>query len=95
MITLGFACLSSLSAGTQYGFANYSPQLAARLSLSSTQTNIIGASANLGVYLSGPWVGRIVDRHGPRVMLAFASMCLLIGCALTMSLTEFVLWPNM
>lgn len=56
--TLAFAILATLSAGTNYLFSTYSPQLAASLALSSTQINSVGISANLGVYLSGELADR-------------------------------------
>ncbi|KAK4051360.1 hypothetical protein OIV83_002844 [Microbotryomycetes sp. JL201] len=57
----------------------YAPQLAARLHLSSVQTNIVGAAGNLGVYLSGPIIGRVVDHDGPRRMLLLATVLLFSG----------------
>lgn len=58
--------LVALSAGSNYGFSAYSPQLQERLHLTSTQINIVGVMGNMGVYLSGPFWGRLVDRRGPK-----------------------------
>lgn len=58
----------------------YAPQLAVKLSLSSTQTNLIGAAGNGGVYLSGPFIGMAVDRKGPRAVLVFSAITLGVGC---------------
>ncbi|GJN89485.1 hypothetical protein Rhopal_002471-T1 [Rhodotorula paludigena] len=53
--------------------------LASRLDLNSTQINSIGACGNLGVYLSSPLIGRIVDRRGPKPTLVFAAAALCSG----------------
>jgi len=55
------------------------PQLSAKIHLSSTNANFVMASGNAGVYLSGPFVGILVDRRGPRMMLSFAGFVLLFG----------------
>lgn len=81
-LTLAFAVLSSLSAGTNYLYSLYSPQLAARLGLTSTQANIVGLSANLGVYLSGPFVGYVIDTRGIRPVLLFGAALLATGYSL-------------
>lgn len=78
-VTLLFAVLASLSAGTNYLYSTYSPQLAARLALSSTQSNVVGVAANLGVYLSGPLVGSVVDWRGPRMVLSGGGLAILVG----------------
>ncbi|GAA5922365.1 uncharacterized protein JCM15063_003279 [Sporobolomyces koalae] len=78
-VTLSFACLAALSAGTNYAVSAYMPQLAARVHLSSTEANFVMASGNAGVYLSGPFVGILVDRRGPRIMLSFAATVLFFG----------------
>ncbi|KAG1740293.1 major facilitator superfamily domain-containing protein [Suillus lakei] len=77
MLTLLGSILVSLSSGTNY--VPYAPQLGARLLLSHTQLNVIGLAGNVGVYLSGPAWGRVVDSKGPRIPLISASVCLLIG----------------
>lgn len=79
--SLALASLASLSAGTNYLYSSWSPQLTERLALSSTSTNLIGVCGNLGVYLTGPFSGIVVDRQGPRLVLAFAGFSLLMGYA--------------
>ncbi|SCZ89930.1 BZ3500_MvSof-1268-A1-R1_Chr9g10645 [Microbotryum saponariae] len=76
LVTLVFATIVGLSAGTNYLFSAYAPQLASRLALSSTQLNVIGSAGNLGVYLSGIPIGRLVDRHGPTFLLIFSAVAL-------------------
>ncbi|GAA6001908.1 hypothetical protein JCM10207_002374 [Rhodosporidiobolus poonsookiae] len=78
-ITLLFACISALSSGTNYSFSAYGPQLASQLHLSSTALNVVSLSGNAGVYLSGPFIGVIVDRRGPRLVLSAAAACLFAG----------------
>ncbi|GAA5956493.1 hypothetical protein JCM3765_003462 [Sporobolomyces pararoseus] len=76
---LAISTIVALSAGLNYLFSAYAPQLASRLRLTSTQTNVVGAAGNLGVYLSSPIIGRIVDRRGPRPLLIFAAFALTVG----------------
>ncbi|GAA6039131.1 hypothetical protein JCM8097_005341 [Rhodosporidiobolus ruineniae] len=76
---LAAATVVALSGGTSYVFSSYAPQLAGRLGLTSTQTNAVGAAGNLGVYLSSPLVGRVVDRRGPLPPLIFAAFALTSG----------------
>lgn len=79
MLTLIGSILVSLSSGTNYIYSAYAPQLGARLLLSHTQLNVIGLAGNVGVYISGPAWGRVVDSKGPRIPLISAFTCLLIG----------------
>ncbi|THU96907.1 MFS general substrate transporter [Dendrothele bispora CBS 962.96] len=79
IITLVASLLAALSAGTNYVFSAYGPQLGARLQISHTQLNLIGLGGNVGVYLSGPFWGSIVDKRGPRIPLLSAFLLLLIG----------------
>ncbi|KAF7354639.1 NmrA domain-containing protein [Mycena sanguinolenta] len=69
----------AIGSGTNYVFSAYSPQLAARLNINHTQLNIVGLAANVGVYSSGPFWGRIVDSRGPRIPLAFGFVFLFFG----------------
>lgn len=57
----------------------YAPQLSGKLGLSSTQANIVGLGGNLGVYLTGPIWGKIIDVHGPRMPLISAAILTFIG----------------
>ncbi|KAJ7916308.1 major facilitator superfamily domain-containing protein [Mycena leptocephala] len=75
--TLVASLLVAIASGTNY--VPYSPQLAARLNINHTQLNIVGLAANIGVYSSGPFWGRIVDTRGPRIPLAFAFLFLFFG----------------
>ncbi|GAO45925.1 hypothetical protein G7K_0171-t1 [Saitoella complicata NRRL Y-17804] len=60
-------------------FQAYAPQLADRLRLTATQSNIIGAFGNYGVYFGGPFVGMLVDARGPRLPLLLAAGVLFSG----------------
>lgn len=75
---LAAAVLVSLASGTNYVYSAYAPQLAKRLNITSTQTNLIGMAGNLGVY-SGPVVGKIIDSRGPRLPLLAATGCQFFG----------------
>ncbi|KAI6160927.1 major facilitator superfamily domain-containing protein [Pisolithus thermaeus] len=81
VITLLGSILVALSAGTNYVFSAYAPQLGARLHISHTQLNVVGLAANFGIYVSGPIWGRIVDSRGPRIPLTTAFVCFLVGYA--------------
>jgi hypothetical protein len=48
-----------------YASLAYAPQLGATLNLSSTKLNLIGMAGNLGVYISGPFWGKVIDSRGP------------------------------
>lgn len=77
--TLVSSIFVSLSAGTNYAFSAYSPQLAQRLQLPSTALNAIGIAGNYGMYISSPFVGQIIDRIGPRRPLIVAAGLLCLG----------------
>ncbi|KAG8924381.1 hypothetical protein FRC02_010471, partial [Tulasnella sp. 418] len=78
-VTLITAICIALSAGTNYVYSAYAPQLGHRLALNHAQLNVIGFGGNAGNYLAGPFWGRVVDSRGPRVLLCSASFCLLSG----------------
>lgn len=84
-VTLLFACVATLSAGTNYAISGFLPQLGVRLHLLSVAQNIVAGAGNAGVYLSGPLVGPLVDRKGPRLVLSLSALALLVGCALSPS----------
>ncbi|KAE9405843.1 MFS general substrate transporter [Gymnopus androsaceus JB14] len=77
VLTLFVSLLVSLASGTNYVFSAYAPQLAARLHISHTRLNVIGLAGNVGVYLSSPFWGMIVDKTGPKPNM-FAGFCLLL-----------------
>ncbi|KAJ7039436.1 major facilitator superfamily domain-containing protein [Mycena alexandri] len=77
--TLLASLFVAIGSGTNYVFSAYSPQLAARLNISHTQLNIVGLAANVGVYSSGPFWGRLVDVRGPRIPLGFSFAFLFLG----------------
>ncbi|BGP36703.1 hypothetical protein JCM10449v2_000604 [Rhodotorula kratochvilovae] len=78
-VTLAFATLAALSAGTNYVIGAYLPQVGARLHLGSLAMNVVAASGNAGVYLSGPIIGAMVDKRGSQIVLVLAGGCLLVG----------------
>ncbi|KAF8580797.1 MFS general substrate transporter [Ramaria rubella] len=77
--TLLGSVLTALSSGTNYVYSAYAPQLGTRLHITYTQLNIIGLSGNMGVYTTGPVIGRVVDKRGPRLLLILAFIFLLVG----------------
>ncbi|KAK6904259.1 hypothetical protein I203_107775 [Kwoniella mangroviensis CBS 8507] len=68
-----------LASGSNYVYSAYAPQLATKLVVSSTVGNLIGLAGNLGVYLTGPVWGKIVDSRGQRIPLLVGGTCCLIG----------------
>lgn len=76
---LFFSVWASLSSGSNYVVGAYLPQLGARLHLSHTKLNVFAVAGNLGVYMSGPYLGQIVDTRGPRPLLIAAFILLLSG----------------
>ncbi|WWC67450.1 uncharacterized protein I206_101358 [Kwoniella pini CBS 10737] len=71
--------LVGLASGSNYVYSAYAPQLATKLVVSSTIGNLIGLAGNLGVYLTGPLWGKIVDSRGQRIPLFVGGLCCLIG----------------
>lgn len=83
----GSVCVA-LSAGSNYAFSSFAPQLQESLHLTSTQINLIGIAGNAGVYLSSPLWGRFIDKRGPQTALIVAAILVPIGYAgLSMSYT--------
>ncbi|KAL8986765.1 MAG: hypothetical protein Q9177_003967 [Variospora cf. flavescens] len=66
VISVVAATVVALACGTNYAYSAWGPQFAERMHFSSTQSNLIGTSANLGMYIGGIPVGMLVDRKGPR-----------------------------
>lgn len=93
-ISLFCSFLVALSAGSNYGFSSYSPQLQERLHLTSTQINIVGVMGNMGVYLSGPFWGRLVDRKGPKIALALGAILVAIGYGGLSVSYQGTVWPS-
>ncbi|KIS71737.1 uncharacterized protein UMAG_10046 [Mycosarcoma maydis] len=84
---VGSICVA-LSAGSNYAFSSFAPQLQESLHLTSTQINLIGIAGNAGVYLSSPLWGRFIDKRGPQTALIVAAVLVPIGYAgLSMSYT--------
>ncbi|KAK7459439.1 hypothetical protein VKT23_009420, partial [Stygiomarasmius scandens] len=77
ILTLVASLVVSLAAGTNYVFSAYAPQLASSLHISHTRLNVIALAGNIGVYLSSPAWGMLVDRFGPKPNL-FIGFCLLL-----------------
>lgn len=79
IIAVAAATTISLACGTNYAYSAWSPQFADKLRLSSTESNIIGAMGNVGMYASGIPVGYFVDRKGPRGAVILGGACLALG----------------
>jgi MFS family permease len=63
----------------QYAYSAWAPQFADKLQLSTTQSNVIGTSANLGMYAAGIPMGIITDRKSPRLAAIIGTFALLVG----------------
>ncbi|KAK4685150.1 hypothetical protein P7C73_g5008, partial [Tremellales sp. Uapishka_1] len=71
-----------LASGSNYVYSGYAPQLASQLHITSTQVNLVGLAGNVGMYLSGPLWGKIVDARGSRIPLLIAGLLNLAGYSL-------------
>ncbi|KAJ5093644.1 hypothetical protein N7456_009505 [Penicillium angulare] len=71
--------LVALSCGTNYAYSAWAPQFAHQMKLSSTESNLIGAAGNLGMYAMGIPMGLLTDSKGPRLMILIGSVCLCLG----------------
>ncbi|KAI0532562.1 major facilitator superfamily domain-containing protein [Xylaria digitata] len=71
--TLALAC------GTNYVYSAWAPQFADKLHLSATESEVIGLSGNLGMYLMGVPIGMFVDSRGPRPAVLVGSFLLGLG----------------
>ncbi|KAF2430097.1 MFS transporter-like protein [Tothia fuscella] len=69
----------SLACGTNYAYSAWAPQFAERMQLSATQSNLIGASGNVGMYASGIPLGYMVDAKGPRPGVLLGGLTLGLG----------------
>ncbi|TKY90442.1 hypothetical protein EX895_000440 [Sporisorium graminicola] len=79
VISLAGSVCVALSAGSNYAFSSFAPQLQESLHLTSTQINLIGIAGNAGVYLSSPLWGRFIDKRGPQTALIVAAVLVPIG----------------
>ncbi|KAF8994344.1 hypothetical protein BDQ17DRAFT_1431105 [Cyathus striatus] len=77
--TLLASLLVALCSGTNYVYSAYAPQLGERLHITHTQLNIVAVAGNVGVYVTGPILGRLVDTRGPRILILSASILLFLG----------------
>ncbi|RKP08450.1 major facilitator superfamily domain-containing protein, partial [Thamnocephalis sphaerospora] len=80
LITLLSATFTMLTAGTQYTFSLFGPQMAQVLGYSHLELASIAAAASVGHYLSAPMVDAYV-RHGPRKAWIAAAVLLTTGYA--------------
>ncbi|KAJ4289100.1 hypothetical protein N0V90_011442 [Kalmusia sp. IMI 367209] len=69
----------ALACGTNYAYSAWAPQFAEKLQLSTTQSNIIGTSGNMGMYAAGIPVGMITDRKSPRLAGLIGMLSLFAG----------------
>lgn len=73
------ATIISLACGSNYVYSAWGPQFAEKLKLSSTESNLIGAAGNFGMYSMGIPVGIFVDNKGPRPAVLVGSVLLALG----------------
>ncbi|KAI9824435.1 MAG: hypothetical protein M1832_001970 [Thelocarpon impressellum] len=98
VVSVVAATLIALACGTNYVYSAWAPQFAAKLNLSSTESNLIGTAANLGMYATGI---PVAYDGGPGSMsvplLCFFSLLTGLGscAAFSASLkTSALNWPN-
>lgn len=73
------ATVISLACGSNYVYSAWGPQFAEKLKLSATESNLIGAAGNFGMYVMGIPVGIFVDNKGPRPAVIVGSFMLALG----------------
>ncbi|PVH92949.1 MFS general substrate transporter [Periconia macrospinosa] len=79
IVSVVAATVIALACGTNYAYSAWAPQFADKLQLSATQSNVIGTSANLGMYVSGIPMGIITDRKSPRLSGLIGMVALFVG----------------
>ncbi|KAF2742086.1 MFS general substrate transporter [Sporormia fimetaria CBS 119925] len=79
LLSVVAATAISLACGTNYAYSAWAPQFAEKMQLSATQSNIIGTSANIGMYASGIPMGMITDRKSPRLAAIIGMLALGLG----------------
>ncbi|OJD19854.1 hypothetical protein AJ78_00214 [Emergomyces pasteurianus Ep9510] len=79
LLSIVGATFVALACGTNYVYSAWAPQFAERLKLSSTESNLIGAAGNLGMYASGIPIGLLVDSKGPRPGILIGIVALWLG----------------
>lgn len=70
---LGLIC------GTLYLYSSYSPQFADRLKYSVSDSSSIALLGTLGVAISGPLAGKVVDKRGYTVALVIGGLSIVTG----------------
>ncbi|TQS34565.1 hypothetical protein Golomagni_05044 [Golovinomyces magnicellulatus] len=73
------ATFVSLACGTNYVYSAWGPQFADKLRFSTTEQNLIGTSANLGMYSLGIPIGIFVDAEGARATVLYGGVLLGVG----------------
>ncbi|KAL4920145.1 major facilitator superfamily domain-containing protein [Aspergillus aurantiobrunneus] len=73
------ATLVALACGTNYAYSAWAPQFAQKMKLSSTQSNLVGAAGNLGMYACGIPMGLLTDNRGPRLTTLIGAVSLGLG----------------
>ncbi|KAL4870069.1 hypothetical protein BDV12DRAFT_166540 [Aspergillus spectabilis] len=79
IVSVVAATLVALACGTNYAYSAWAPQFAQKMKLSSTQTNLIGAVGNLGMYACGIPMGLLTDNRGPRLTTLIGAVSLGLG----------------
>ncbi|KAL4879091.1 major facilitator superfamily domain-containing protein [Aspergillus karnatakaensis] len=79
IVSVVAATLVALACGTNYAYSAWAPQFAQKMKLSSTQSNLIGAAGNLGMYACGIPMGLLTDNRGPRLTTLIGAVSLGLG----------------
>ncbi|KAL6235238.1 hypothetical protein BDW75DRAFT_251056 [Aspergillus navahoensis] len=79
IISVVAATLVALACGTNYAYSAWAPQFAQKMKLSSTQSNLVGAAGNLGMYACGVPMGLLTDNRGPRLTTLIGAVSLGLG----------------
>ncbi len=82
MLAVGFAGLFASGPGQSFIFSIFLRPLVEELGLSHTAISLAYAVGTMTASLLLPYVGRLVDRHGPRKMIVLISFLLGVTCLL-------------
>lgn len=77
--TLGVCMVVGLVAGSFLGFGVYSAQIRKNGRFTATESHTLGIIMDLGAFLTGPVVGEVHDRIGPRLSCMVAAVMNALG----------------
>ena len=87
---MAFLCLFIASGTTGFAFSVFLPSMSAELGWPRSQLVLATSMAWITASFVGPWFGKLIDRHGARVIVAIGMVVLTVAVAGSGLVTE--LW---